>query len=61
MLQFVDAFNGNSAGCGHFVDLNAWMGVIVQYQFCGTFTDWAIISMASDGRIPISMPACMAA
>ena len=25
------------------------------------FTDWAIISMASDGRIPISMPACMAA
>ena len=37
MLQFVDAFNGNSAGCSHFVDLNAWMGVIVQYQFGGTF------------------------
>lgn len=61
VLQFIDPFDCDSARSGNLVDFYAGVGVIVLNQCGCSFKDCAIICMASLGRSPISIPACMAA
>ena len=49
MFQLVDSLDGNSSGGTHLVNLNTGVRVVVQNQFGGAFTDWAIMRMPSLG------------
>lgn len=49
MFQFIDTLDCNSAGSAYLVNLYGGMRVVVQNQFGGAFTDWAIMRMPSLG------------